>query len=400
MIYTQPKPLGAFFPINLLNSLALLIFLSLSPAMAYVGNTNGTIQFDAYDDQNPEMVVNSNGVGILTSSPSQRLDVAGNAAIQSALSVSGDLNIDGFWKHDVAPTSSNTTLGANSVILFSGNNDITLTLPVASSVNGLSLQIKCDSSNNVTIESSSNIDGRDANLYIDGSQNSSSSLGLVSLGDQWGLLEQPGSAFVAHLHQDLWAWYKLDETSGTTANDSSPNARHGTYNNIASADIGVSGFDNKAVSLDGSDDHVLTPADSLDTTNMTITAWVYLENDSFSGIVFSNNNSSGIHYDNSSDQLRYHWSGSYWDENTGLTVALNQWTFVAIVVTPTAATLFVNNDHYTHTDSHAFGVTTDHWKIGTQNNSRRFDGLIDDVRFFTRSLTHFEVGLVRTLRQK
>jgi hypothetical protein len=310
------------------------------------------------------------------------------------------LSIDGFWKHDVASISSNTTVVANSVILFNGNNDTTLTLPVASSVNGLSLQIKCDSSNNLTIESSSNIDGRDSNLYIDGSQNAQPSLGLVSLGDQWGLLEQPDSAFVAHLHQDLWAWYKLDETTGSTASDSSTNARHGTYTNIASAHIGVSGFDNKAVSLDGSDDHILTPADSLDTTNMTITAWIYLENDKFSGIVFSNNNSSGLHYHNGSDQLRYHWSGGYWDEDTGLTVALNQWTFVAIVVTPTAATLFVNNDHYTHTDSHAFGVYTDHWKIGTQNNSRRLDGLIDDVRFFTRNLTHFEVGVVRALRQK
>ena len=103
-----------------------------------------------------------------------------------------------------------------------------------------------------------------------------------------------------HAIRSIVAWYKLDETSGTTAADSSGNARNGT---LAVAGTGTATFSTThmvgtgSVNLTGTSNtnggYVSVPA-SLNamgaTTTLTIACWVNITTDRAWGRVFDFNN--------------------------------------------------------------------------------------------------------------
>ena len=67
-------------------------------------------------------------------------------------------------------------------------------------------------------------------------------------------------------------WYKFDETSGTTAADSSGNGKNAT---LVNGPTWVAGKSGNAVNLDGSNDYVSMPSGIVSTLNdFTIAAWV------------------------------------------------------------------------------------------------------------------------------
>src|SRR5262245_2732216 len=71
------------------------------------------------------------------------------------------------------------------------------------------------------------------------------------------------------------AWYKFDETGGTTAADSSGSGRTATLVNGPSFVAGQTG---NAVNLDGTNDHVGLPAGIVSGLNdFTIATWVRLD---------------------------------------------------------------------------------------------------------------------------
>ena len=104
--------------------------------------------------------------------------------------------------------------------------------------------------------------------------------------------------------------------------------------------------------FDGSDDCVSLPAFNLNSNTVTIEAWIRPAGaqDHFAGIVFSRtaNTVAGLSITDS-NELRYHWNGAGWDFSTGLSVADSQWSHVALVITPSAATVYLNGNGVTHT---------------------------------------------------
>ena len=67
-------------------------------------------------------------------------------------------------------------------------------------------------------------------------------------------------------------WWAFDETSGTTAYDSSGNSQHASLKNGAGRHSnGVMGG---ALSLDGSNDYVLTPLDGPHNMNLSWSLWI------------------------------------------------------------------------------------------------------------------------------
>ena len=73
----------------------------------------------------------------------------------------------------------------------------------------------------------------------------------------------------------LKAWYQFDETSGTTAADSSGYGNNGTVINGATWTAGNSG---NAVNLDGTDDYIALPAGVVSNANTaTVATWVNLD---------------------------------------------------------------------------------------------------------------------------
>jgi len=80
------------------------------------------------------------------------------------------------------------------------------------------------------------------------------------------------------LSDNAVAYYRLGETSGTTARDSSGNGLHGTYvNGVTLGALGpLVGDSNTAASFDGVDDYIILPnsASLLPTTALTLEAWI------------------------------------------------------------------------------------------------------------------------------
>jgi hypothetical protein len=76
---------------------------------------------------------------------------------------------------------------------------------------------------------------------------------------------------------------------------------------------------------------------------------------------------------------------------------LNEWSFVALVVSPTNAIVYMYNTQgevsATNTLAHTSDVFGNNWQIGRDNidnnndGARTFTGIIDEVAVFTKSLT-------------
>jgi hypothetical protein len=166
---------------------------------------------------------------------------------------------------------------------------------------------------------------------------------------------------------------------------------------------------NTAVVFDGTGGSVNLPALLLGSDTVTMTAWVKANgaqqpatglilcraNTTVAGITFDAVNVSGLElaYNWNDDPAAYNWV-------SGLSVPDGEWAFVALAVQPDKATLFSAKasdplsfnsaiNPGTHAPQNFEGVTT----IGTDSltNSRSFNGAMDEVTVFDRTLTPGEV---------
>jgi hypothetical protein len=199
-------------------------------------------------------------------------------------------------------------------------------------------------------------------------------------------------------------WWKLDETTGITASDSSGSGYNGMLQNGLTFDNdSVTGVYDGALSLDGTDDCISLPALNLNSNTVTITAWVKTNGtpSSWDPIVFSRGGSTaaGLNFGNSTD-LRYHWNGGNYGWDSGLNVPNAQWTFVALVVEPTKATIYMDDGTFqsaTNTVSHAIEEFNGTTHIGWDSNwsERHLDGAIDDVRIYPAALSSGDIQIIR-----
>jgi hypothetical protein len=146
---------------------------------------------------------------------------------------------------------------------------------------------------------------------------------------------------------------------------------------------------------------------NLDTNTVTITAWIYPTSpqDNSAGIVFSRGNGSdveGLNISTSGNStIGYTWNNDVgttsWD--SGLQPPINQWSLVALVVTPTNATIDMMNTNGLLSSVHVFahapaafgGTTMIGDDSGTANGSRTFIGSIDEVAVFNQALTQSQL---------
>ncbi len=156
---------------------------------------------------------------------------------------------------------------------------------------------------------------------------------------------------------------------------------------------------------------ITLPAWNLATNAVTITAWIYPlgpEADG-NGIVFDRSGTTvaGLTFNsttlgNGYQPLGYNWNNdaNTWGWNSGLAAPSNQWSFVALVVTPTNATIYVMNTNSAASSTHVYNHVTqafdgtpllgdDSYDGGT--GSRTFDGTIGEVAVFNRSLSQSQV---------
>ena len=222
----------------------------------------------------------------------------------------------------------------------------------------------------------------------------------VTAGDVWN--------FTTGKPIGWWAWWTFDETSGSTAGDSSGNGYDATLNNMDDDDW-VDG----ALEFDGVDDYMSIPALNLSSNTVTISAWIRRDGkqaESDTGIVFSRDGSTtaGLCLGHGegwtvNHHLAYNWNDEQaaWSWDSKLFVPDNEWVFVALVVEPTKATLYLSQDgtlsSATNTIKHDIeefdGVTriAHDYQPASPQEPRHWKGLIDEVRIYNSALSQAEV---------
>lgn len=216
-----------------------------------------------------------------------------------------------------------------------------------------------------------------------------------------------------------YSYWRLNELEGTVAADYW-GGRNGTYGTAALLGVpGVVnppfvGFEstNKAFQTTAgtAGSYVSAPLGSLSTNTVTFTAWVYPigTQEGWTGLITSRGGSAagGVGY-NGDQMLAYTWNNnSTWSFSSGLVIPTNMWSFIAVVIAPDKATLYLKNANGETSATNAIAHTSDTfgatWLIGRDNNasaddgSRTFNGTIDEVAVFTRSLTPDQVQLLYT----
>jgi len=136
-----------------------------------------------------------------------------------------------------------------------------------------------------------------------------------------------------------------------------------------------------------------------ETNTFTVSAWIKPNGvqDEYTGIVMGDGPAAGLNF-RPNMKLAYHWPGGQWWWDSGLTVPADEWSHVAMVVSPTSITVYLNGVGATHNIVPQM-VNMQTMKIGSYQawDGRNFRGEIDEVCIWNRSLTQNEIRELRHL---
>ncbi|MGC9940969.1 MAG: LamG-like jellyroll fold domain-containing protein, partial [Verrucomicrobiota bacterium] len=217
------------------------------------------------------------------------------------------------------------------------------------------------------------------------------------------------------------AYWRLNETgstaSGTLIAADALNRFNGVYGSSATDGIGgptpLLGFPGFEASNTGAgvvngvaNSFITVPALNLNTNAITITAWIYPIGTpaNYCGLVFCRpgGDASGLNF-TSGGQLGYTWNQNNqntWSWLSGLVPPLQQWSFVALVISPQNAIIYLCNTNGIQSatnevasSAEAFNATS---LIGDDsadggNGGRDFNGSMDEVAVFNYSLAADQV---------
>ena len=205
----------------------------------------------------------------------------------------------------------------------------------------------------------------------------------------------------------LAGWWRLNETSGTAARDASDHGNTGTLVNIASPATATSGWNtagkfNGAMAFDGSDDNVdVGNGTSLAISyTFTVAAWIYPLSVTGSYLIYSRTGGP------SADRTPYFGilngvlaaiigdGTSYQNINSGVVIQVNQWQHVVFYFNGTKTGYYRNGINIYEINQTVFPVNRrGSFNIGSfaPGVYRCFNGLIDDVRVYNRTLTADDV---------
>lgn len=208
------------------------------------------------------------------------------------------------------------------------------------------------------------------------------------------------------------AYWRLDETNGTVAydNESGLNGTYGagvTNNLPGPRPPDFQGFDtqNNAYAFNGSGGYVTLPSLGQFAGAMTIVAWIKpnaVQSD-YAGLVFTRGgggSTSGLGY-TQGGQLGYTWNDAAATYNWGslLYPVADQWNFVALVVEPTQATMYLDTGWGLQTAFNAVSHGTALWsnvRLGSDSyGGRDYKGGMDDVAVYAYAMAPDEIDNIR-----
>jgi len=226
-------------------------------------------------------------------------------------------------------------------------------------------------------------------------------------------VQTPSAPVAAVLSNNPVAYWRLNETAGPTAYDAMGNFSGTGEGGIVFGVPGVTnspftGFEanNLAAQFDGTDADINVPAMNLNTNAVTITGWLNLNGaqNTWSGIVFcrSGTTTSGMNFAGTTDELGYTWnnSSSTYNWPSGLIAPTNQWTFVALAISPTQAVMYMATNGTLHAATNAVANAVQAFAGSTylgydpNSNARRFNGAMDEVAIYNQTLTAAQIGQI------
>jgi len=232
----------------------------------------------------------------------------------------------------------------------------------------------------------------------------------------------PVPAFVSAVMQDNPVGYwRLNETNSTAGGNLTAVDMTGHYDGVygSAAEDGVAGpdaaggfagfesFNTAAQFIYGvANSFVTVPDLNLNTNTVTLSAWIYPIGTpaSYCGLVFCRpgGDASGLNF-TTGGQLGYTWNqnnSDTWSWMSGLVPPLQQWSFVALVISPDNAIIYLCNTNGLQSATNAVASTAEAFNTTTLiggdtadggNGGRTFNGIMDEVAVFNSSLSQDQV---------
>ncbi len=172
---------------------------------------------------------------------------------------------------------------------------------------------------------------------------------------------------------------------------------------LVGEDCDPQAFAGQALQCSGAEGHFISDGElNLRSNTLTLMAWIRPEGmqPAFSGLIFTDAaEAAGLNLRNN-NEIGYHWpgGGTHWGWSSGLSVAPDEWSFVAIVFSPSSVTLYVNDQSVVRNIA-LDPAQWDRLRIGSYRGwgGRNFRGLIDEALLWNRSLSQDEVRTWRHL---
>ncbi|HEX7654111.1 MAG TPA: LamG domain-containing protein, partial [Verrucomicrobiae bacterium] len=155
------------------------------------------------------------------------------------------------------------------------------------------------------------------------------------------------------------------------------------------------------------DAYVSLPPLGVTSASMSFTAWIYptvSQQNPDAGLIFNRvSSANGLCFADDGVSLNYGWNddGALWHYSSGLVPPANQWSFVALVITPTNATFYLynaaTNRSNVNVHNHNAATFTGETRLADDHQqTRRFQGQMAQVAVFGYSLTRQQVGKIYT----
>jgi len=242
-----------------INFISLFIFYFQFQLFSDFVSTQGRVGFDANNDGQNEMVLNTTG-----------LQIGGEVSTQSNLHVQGSI---GFSVQTVTTTSN---INKDSFVLAdSSASNVMLILPSANISSGRTVHIKKNTSeNSVWVVAEDKIDDYHSNFELKEGLGMYAYMSLFSDGEQWYVYNESSVNYTV-ASDNLFAWWQLDETSGTTVNNSIRENYMGALTGGFTFDSdSTAGLSDNGLQFDSGDVIDLGDAIIDDATVLSISLWV------------------------------------------------------------------------------------------------------------------------------
>ncbi|MCK4293568.1 MAG: LamG domain-containing protein [Planctomycetes bacterium] len=217
----------------------------------------------------------------------------------------------------------------------------------------------------------------------------------LTKGDVWSFTTIPD---IPVTDETLIGHWKLDGPDAAVMVDSSGHGLHAEVITPGRSVEWIDGVVDGAIRLDGlSDIRTVVDVSSVGVNSNTVTFTAWIRRDIAVGrgwgILQETGRRVGLQL-GGGNNVRLNWPGANY-ASAGLVVAPAQWSFVAAVVEPHQATLYLDGTDNTEVDpTPRDPVVFDRtMEIGTDGSgyNTRFIGALDDLRFYSRALTQEEV---------